>query len=111
MSESIKLNAFQRLSLESILNQQRGSVSNLMTTYDLINKIKLTKEQSGSNIKELPDGRVMVDRNGLATIPDEEIHLEKAEKRKLTEIINGYESFGPSDLEWVMPIKKQLIDA
>lgn len=110
MPESLKLTAFQRVQLEGLLNQQRGSVSNLMITYDIIEKIKLPKEQSEPNIKTIPDGRIMIDKNGLAVIPEETFDLEKAEKRKLLEIINGYEGFGPSDIEWLIPLRKQLAD-
>ena len=110
MSESLKLDAFQRLQLEGLLNQQRGTVTNLMVTYEIIEKIRLPKEQAETHTKATPDGRVMIDRKGLATIPEESFEMEKAEKRKLLEILNGNEGFGPGDIEWVMPIRKQLTD-
>jgi len=106
MAESIEFTLIQRLSLEALLGQQRGSVADLITLFDITNKLKV--EAREAYVKELPDGRVLVDNEAISKTPPVQIELEKAERRKLLDIIKGHNTFGPSDLAWVLPLKKQL---
>lgn len=104
----MEFTAIQRMSVESILGQQRGTVGELEVVYDIIEKIKLPTETKNSAVKTLPDGRVLLDEVALQAIPNEDITLEKAERQKLLDIIKTYNGFGPGDVSWIMPLKKQL---
>jgi hypothetical protein len=106
MAEFIEFTLLQRLSVEAILGQQRGTVGDLITVFDITNKIKVADRDV--YIKDLPDGRVMVDQEAINNAPAEKIELEKAERRKLSEILKAHNTFGPNDLAWVLPLKKQL---
>ena len=63
MAESIEFTLIQRLSLEALLGQQRGSVADLITLFDITNKLKV--EAREAYVKELPDGRVLVDNEAI----------------------------------------------
>lgn len=103
---NIEFSLLQRLSVEALLNQQRGNVSDLITVFDLTNKVKV--EDRDSFIKVLPNGQAIVDNDVLNKAPIQNVDLEKAESRKLLEILKSHDGFGPSDLTWVLPLKKQL---
>jgi hypothetical protein len=106
MAESIEFSLLQRLSLEGLLGQQRGNVADLITLFDITNKIKV--KDRGSYVRELPDGRVLVDNEAISKAEVMPVELEKAERRKLLDIIKSHDGFGPSDLAWILPLKKQL---
>ena len=105
MAESIQFTVMQSLSVEALLGQQRGTVKDLIEVYDLAKKIHL--DNRSDYIKETPSG-TLVDLKAAAEAEPRPIELEKAERRKLLELLDGHRDFAPGDLEWILPLKKQL---
>jgi hypothetical protein len=48
------------------------------------------------------------DESFIDSMPVVSVDLEKAERKKLLSLINTYSSFTPADMDWVLPLKKQL---
>jgi len=59
-------------------------------------------------MRDLGNGQAILDQDALKATPDAEISLEKAELRKLKEVLKGWQQYGPADLDWLDPIMKQL---
>jgi hypothetical protein len=96
----------QRIFLEVLLGQQRGSVEDIEVFFDIRNKVKL--EDKESFLRSLPSGELIIDEVSAAAAGFEKIELEKEERKKLYDLIKTHKGFSPNDLEWVLPIKKQL---
>lgn len=96
----------QRIFLEILLGQQRGSVEDIEVFFDIRNKVKL--EDKESFLRSLPSGELIIDEVSAAAAGFEKIELEKEERKKLYDLIKTHKGFSPNDLEWVLPIKKQL---
>lgn len=96
----------QRIFLEVLLGQQRGSVEDIEVFFDIRNKIKL--EDKESFLRALPSGELIIDEVSAVAAGFEKIELEKEERKKLYDLIKTHKGFSPNDLEWVLPIKKQL---
>jgi len=96
----------QRIFLEILLGQQRGSVSDIEVFFDLRNKIKVDNKEE--YLRSLPSGELIIDEVAANKAGSEKIELEKEERKKLHELIATHKQFSPSDLEWVLPLKKQL---
>ena len=96
----------QRIFLEILLGQQRGSVEDIEVFFDIRNKIKL--EDKESFLRALPSGELIIDEVSAVAAGIEKIELEKEERKKLYDLIKTHKGFSPNDLEWVLPIKKQL---
>lgn len=102
----IELTAKQRILLEVLLDQQRGAVSDIEVFYDVKNKIKLDNRESF--LRQLPTGEIIIDEVATSTCPVESFDLEKEERKRILELLVSHKSFSPSDLAWILPIKKQL---
>lgn len=96
----------QRIFLEILLGQQRGSVSDIEVFFDIRNKLKV--ENRDEYLRSLPSGEIIIDEATANSAGVEKIELEKEERKKLHELINTHKQFTPNDLEWVLPLKKQL---
>lgn len=96
----------QRIFLEILLGQQRGSVSDIEVFFDLRNKIKIDNKEE--YLRSLPSGELIIDEVAANKAGSEKIELEKEERKKLHELITTHKQFSPSDLEWVLPLKRQL---
>lgn len=96
----------QRIFLEVLLGQQRGSVEDIEVFFDIRNKVKL--EDKESFLRSLPSGELIIDEVAANSAGVEKIELEKEERKKLYDLIKTHKGFSPNDLEWVLPIKKQL---
>lgn len=96
----------QRIFLEILLGQQRGSVEDIEVFFDIRNKVKL--EDKESFLRSLPSGELIIDEVAANSAGVEKIELEKEERKKLYDLIKTHKGFSPNDLEWVLPIKKQL---
>ena len=96
----------QRIFLEVLLGQQRGSVEDIEVFFDIRNKVKL--EDKESFLRSLPSGELIIDEVSAAAAGFEKIELEKEERKKLYDLIKTHKGFSPNDREWVLPIKKQL---
>ena len=99
----------QRIFLEILLGQQRGSVSDIEVFFDIRNKLKV--ENRDEYLRALPTGEVIIDEVAANSAGVEKIELEKEERKKLHELISTHKQFSPNDLEWVLPLKKQLESA
>lgn len=99
----------QRIFLEILLGQQRGSVSDIEVFFDIRNKLKV--ENRDEYLRALPTGEVIIDEVAANSSGVEKIELEKEERKKLYELISTHKQFSPNDLEWVLPLKKQLESA
>jgi hypothetical protein len=103
---ALEFNIRQRIFLEILLGQQRGSVSDIEVFFDIRNKVKV--DNRDEYLRALPTGEVIIDEVSVNSAGFEKIELEKEERKKLHELINTHKQFTPNDLEWVLPLKKQL---
>lgn len=106
---SLEFSIRQRIFLEILLGQQRGSVSDIEVFFDIRNKLKV--ENRDEYLRALPTGEVIIDEVAANSAGAEKIELEKEERKKLHELIATHKQFSPNDLEWVLPLKKQLESA
>lgn len=103
---TLEFNIRQRILLEILLGQQRGSISEIETFFDIRNKIKV--EGREDYLRSLPSGEIIIDESLVNLAGTKEIQLEKEERKKLYELLTTTKTFSPNDLEWVLPLKKQL---
>lgn len=103
---TIELNIRQRILLEILLGQQRGSISDIEPFFDIRNKIKV--ENRDDYLRSLPSGDIIIDESLVKISAVKQVDLEKEERRKLHELLTTSKNFSPNDLEWVLPLKKQL---
>lgn len=103
----MEFTALQRLSLEFLLGNQKGNISEMETIYDILKKIKLPDHEKDLYLKVLPD-KILLDEKAMSDAEVLNVDLEKAERRKLLEVLDAHQGFGPADVEWVMPLKTQL---
>lgn len=103
---TIDLNIKQRIMLELLLGQQRGSISEIEVFYDV--KKKISVENRDEFLRSLPSGDVIIDEVAMSSRGTVSFEIEKEERKKLLELLSSHKSFSPSDLEWVLPLKKQL---
>ena len=103
---TLELNIRQRIFLDALIGQQRGSVSDIEVFFDIRNKLKI--ENREQYLRALPSGEVIIDAAAINKAGSEKIEMEKEERKKLHELITTHKQFSPSDLDWVLPIKKQL---
>lgn len=102
----IEFTMMQRFGIETVLSQPSGTVPELMTAFDIINKIKV--KDRARFFKSLPNGDSLVDQSAIDNEPALLVDLDKSEARKLQEIFKEYKGFRSGDLEWVLPLKKQV---
>lgn len=103
---TIELNVKQRIMLELLLGQQRGAVSEIEVFYDLKNKIQV--ENRDSYLRQLPSGEIIIDEVSTKAAGSQSFDLEKEERKRLLELLTSHKQFSPSDLDWVLPLKKQI---
>ena len=103
---TLEFNIRQRIFLEILLGQQRGSVSDIEVFFDIRNKLKVNNREE--YLRSLPTGEVIIDEVAANNAGSEKIQLEKEERKKLQELITTHNQFTPNDLDWVLPLKKQL---
>lgn len=103
---TLEFNIRQRIFLEILLGQQRGSVSDIEVFFDIRNKLKVDNREE--YLRSLPTGEVIIDEVAVHNAGSEKIQLEKEERKKLQELITTHKQFTPNDLDWVLPLKKQL---
>lgn len=72
----------QRIFLEVLLGQQRGSVEDIEVFFDIRNKVKL--EDKESFLRSLPSGELIIDEVSAAAAGFEKIELEKEERKSCT---------------------------
>jgi hypothetical protein len=104
----ITLTALQRLQLEGLLSVQKGNLGDLEVLADIRRKIRLPAEDRDHCIKSLPDGRVLIDLPALEQVPALEVELEKEERRRLLDLLTKWDQFTTADVEWLLPVRKQL---
>lgn len=103
---AIELNVKQRIMLDILLGQQRGAISEIEVFYDIKNKIALPDRDQ--YLRSLPTGEIIIDEVLAANHGTDFFEIEKEERRRLLELLVSNKSFSPSDLDWILPIKKQL---
>lgn len=105
---TLHLTMMQRLSLDSLLSLQRGSLDDLFTLHDIREKVKLPPALREEYIKELPDGRAILDVHALELAESNDFEFEKEEVRRLSKLLKEWTNFTEADLAWVLPLKKAL---
>ena len=103
---AIEFTVRQRICLDVLLSQQRGSISEIEVFFDIRNKIKL--ENKEQYLRSLPSGDLIIDDVAANAVGVDRIELEKEERKKLLDLINSHKGFSPNDLEWLLPVKRQL---
>jgi hypothetical protein len=97
-----------RLNIAAIVGQQKVSVNDLHVLGDLFKKVSLPDEVRETIMRDIGNGQAILDIEAMKAHPDAEIDLEKAESRKLKQILKDWQQYGPADLEWLDPVLKQL---
>lgn len=101
----IEFTVMQRFGIETLLNQPTGTISELVTVYEIAKKV--TMKDKTSYIKEV--GReILMDREAIDNAPVDQIDLDKSECRKLHSLLTEHKGFKQGDMEWILPLKKQL---
>lgn len=103
---TLELSVKQRILLELLLGQQRGSVADIEVFYDIKNKLRVKDREQ--YLQALPTGEVIIDEVSANAQGSEHFNLEKEERKRLLELVSSHKNFSPNDLEWVLPLKKQL---
>ncbi len=103
---SIELSIKQRIFLEVLLGQQRGSVADIEVFYDIRNKVKVKDREQ--YLQALPTGEIIIDEVSANASGREAFEIEKEERKRLLELLSSHSNFSPNDLEWVLPLKKEL---
>ena len=108
MELMVKLTMLQRLSLSGLISQQRGSAKDLslITLYYLSKKIDVPNR--AEFVQELPNGNILLDNRAIAAAPEMEVELERAEKEAVIQLLDSTKTFSVSDLDWILPLRKQL---
>lgn len=104
----ITLSPIARLSIDSLIAAQKVSYADLHVLADIKRKVSFSDEVRDSILRELGNGTAIVDKKALAVIQDEDIELEKAEGKKLQQILKDWPGFTAVDLDWLDPVMKQL---
>jgi hypothetical protein len=97
-----------RLNVSAIVGQQKVSMTDLHVLNDLSKKVTVPDEVRETIMRDLGNGQAILDAEAMKTIPDAEIALEKAEIRKLKQVLKDWTQYGAADLEWLDPLMKQL---
>ena len=97
-----------RLNITGILGQQKVAYNDMHVLSDLLKKVTVPDEVRENIMRELGNGQAILDPQAMKEIPDVELELEKAEIRKLKQVLKDWNQYGPADLDWVEPIMKQL---
>jgi len=99
----------QRLAVDGLLSQQRGSVGELEIFLDIMRKVKVPEDLQAkfvTPIEGLP-GQIRVSAAADLCEPTE-IALEKAERQRLLRLLREWPTFSIPDMAWVLPLRKQL---
>jgi len=104
----ITMSVRARLNIAGIVGQQKVGVSDLHVLGDLFKKVSVPDEDRETVMRDIGNGQAILDLEAMKAMPDAEIALEKAEVRKLKEILKGWTQYGPADLDWLDPVMKQL---
>jgi len=102
----IELSVKQRIMLEILLGQQRGSVAEIEVFYDVKNKIKV--DDRDTYLRQLPTGEIIIDEVSASAAPVLSFEFEKEERKRLLDLLSSHKSFTPSDLDWVLPFKRKI---
>jgi hypothetical protein len=97
-----------RLNIAAIVGQQKVSMTDLHVLSDLSKKVTVPEEVRETLMRDIGNGQAILDADAMKAIPDAEVDLEKAEARKLKQVLKDWSQYGPADLEWLDPIIKQL---
>lgn len=104
----ITLTCLQRLSLDSLIGAQQGTLDEIFLLHDIREKLQMSRSSRAQYFKVLANGTVMADEEAIATGEPLEIELEKAESRKVLDLLKTWRNFGEADIAWVAPLKKAL---
>jgi hypothetical protein len=104
----ITLTMIQRLNLDALLSVQQGSLDDLFTLHDVREKIRIPKNLREQYLRTLPDGRVLIDEQAVALAESVEYEFEKEEVRRIQKLLKEWQRFSEGDLDWVIPLKRQL---
>lgn len=102
--KAVTLTAMQRVSMDAVLSQQKDLMEELFIFLDIRDKLNV-KALSGC-FKDTDRGR-MWDLEAIKFVEDITVEFEKQEVRKLLNVIKTTQ-FVPDDLDWLVPLKKQL---
>lgn len=104
----ITMSIRSRLNIAGIVGQQKVGVTDLHVLGELFKKVNVSDEVRETIMRDLGNGQAILDTEALKAIPDTAVELEKAESRKLKDILKSWTQYGPADLDWLDPILKQL---
>jgi hypothetical protein len=110
VAKVVSFSITQRISVENILNQQRGDLESTETLSDVLEKITVPNRKDFINEVKMPDGSVhfIIDEEALEKEPPLECEMEKAEVRALLKILKEFKGYTPADLKWARPLIKAL---
>ena len=104
----IQMSIRARLNIAAIVGSQKVSMTDLHVLSDLLKKVTVPDDVRENIMRDLGNGQAILDTAAMKAIADVEIDLEKAESRKLKQLLKDWTQYGAGDLEWLDPIMKQL---
>lgn len=106
--ETIKMTARQRLNVESILRQKRITNENdFVLAVEVKRKLGFTEDERKEFLKDVGDGKAILNAVRLDAIEPKEIEFEMAELRALAGYLRET-PFGVDDADWWLPFKEAL---
>lgn len=101
----VKLTLTQRFAVDSLIGQQKGNAQTMGLLYDISKKIRVGDDERKEFVKILPNNAGgLIDKNA----PELGVEFEKAEYKKILELLTVTDTFSPVDMEWIQPLQKQL---
>jgi hypothetical protein len=107
----VKLSIIQRLNLEGLIRQQRSAPDDSLETFhDLFVKVQIPDDERLIYVRDDGRGNAIIDRAVVEKAEEIEVTLEKAEARKMLQLIDGTlcKTFNVDDLQWIKPLRVQL---
>jgi hypothetical protein len=109
---TLTLTMQQRLNLEAIIRDKRYTdIDDAVIMHSALGKIKVPIDIRTTLVRDLSDGRSIVDLKALAISPTISIDLESAEVLKLITRLEEWrkeKGISADDVDWYVPLVKDL---
>jgi hypothetical protein len=103
----MELTLLERIGLDGLIRQQKGSIGELETLIDIRRKLAITQEILSEVIVPVPGG-AMVNKDAVDSAPLMEIAFEKEERRRVTTLLTNHTDFGIDDFAWASTLKSKM---
>lgn len=104
----MELTILERLGIDSIINQQQGTLEELEVLLDIKRKLLITEDLRRDLFTSIPGG-IKINEELLNSTAPIEVPLEKAERRKTLGLLKSYKNFTVDDLhKWLLGVLSKL---